>query len=64
MSNISRSGRQRRLRRGRDWHAWAYYEPGKHGLGMCHWAEVDRPKHDSPSDEGKWVKVRFVRVRG
>ena len=57
---------QTRLVRGRDWHAWAFYEarqrPRHPGIGMCYWAEVSRPK-EKPSPDGKWVRVRFVRVR-
>lgn len=50
--------------RGRDWHAWAFYEPGRDGIGMCHWAEVDKPKDKRPSTDGRWVRVKFVRVKG
>ena len=53
---------KKRLKRGRDWHGWAFYEAGPTGLGMCHWAEVDKPK-EKPSPKGRWVRVRFVRVR-
>lgn len=55
--------KRRRLMRGRDWHAWAFYEGGADGLGMCHWAEVEKPTDKKPSPNGKWVKVKFVRVR-
>lgn len=55
--------RKKRLRRGKDWHGWAFYEPGADGIGMCHWAEVTPPK-EKPSPDGTWVRVRFVRVRG
>ena len=34
---------KKRLMRGKDWHAWAFYEPGKDGVGMCLWAENDKP---------------------
>lgn len=57
--------KRKRLKRGRDWHGWAFYEGGKTGLGMCHWAEADKPpRHEGkPSPDGRWVRVRFVRVR-
>jgi hypothetical protein len=55
--------KRKRLKRGRDWHGWAFYEGGRDGLGMCHWAEVEPPKN-KPSPNGRWVKVRFVRLRG
>jgi hypothetical protein len=47
---------------GRDWHGWAFYDPGKDGVGMCHWAEPIKPKGQKPSNTGKWVRVKFVRV--
>ena len=53
----------KRLKRGRDWHGWAFYEPGREGLGMCYWAEVEKPADKQVSPNGRWVRVRFVRVR-
>ena len=53
---------RKRLIRGRDWHGWAFWEPGRGGLGMCHWADVEKPK-EKPSPNGRWVRVRFVRVQ-
>ncbi len=55
---------RQRLKRGRDWHGWAFYEAGANGIGMCHWAEPKKPGKDhKPSPNGRWVRVRFVRVR-
>lgn len=59
---MSTPQRKKRLKRGRDWHGWAFYEAARDGLGMCHWAEAEKPT-EKPSPRGRWVRVRFVRVR-
>jgi hypothetical protein len=49
----------KRKRQGKDWHGWAFYEPGE--LGMCHWACPQKPE-GRPSPYGRWVRVKFVPV--
>ena len=56
--------KRRRLKRGVDWHAWAWKagktwpRPGE----LFNWAEPDKPRAKKPTETGKWVRVRFVEV--
>lgn len=52
----------KRLRRGKDFHAWAYYCDEDDMKGFCHFAEPYRPKH-KPTPKGRWVQVKFVEAR-
>lgn len=52
----------KRLKRGRDWHGWAFHDAELNGSGLCLWAEVERPA-TKPTPRGKWVRVRFVKIR-
>ena len=54
----------KRLRRGKDWHGWAWKAgkewdtPGE----LFYGAEPDKPS-DKPEPSGKWVRVKFVEVK-
>jgi len=51
-----------KLVRGRDWHAWAWKDASK-GI-WTHYAEPRKPPNDEfPTDNGKWVKVKFVEAK-
>lgn len=59
--------KRKRLVRGKDWHGWAW-EPGKADSDvspLLWWAEAERPKlcDSRPTTTGKWVKVKFVKVK-
>ena len=55
----------KRKRRGRDWHAWAWYSTAE-DMQDCgplfHYAEPEKPSRKPDSEGGKWVRVRFVPV--
>lgn len=58
----------RRLKQGRDYHAWAWKHTGNDRLkGFFHFSEPFKPnkqwENPKPSEKGKWVRVKFVEVR-
>ena len=56
---------KRRLVQGRDWHAWAWEHTGGDWSGsrLMHWAEPEKPKKGQPpTEQGRWVRVRFVPI--
>ncbi len=60
--------KRKRMIRGRDWHGYAFKFPAKEGQPeskwvFCQWAEVNKPPSKHPTNDGKWVKVKFVEVK-
>lgn len=60
--------KKKRLAQGNDWHGWAWKARGFMADGsdcLFHWAEPARPRarNGKPSENGKWVRVKFVEVR-
>lgn len=59
--------KRKRLKQGRDYHGWAWegYGPEwrKGGTdGLFHFAEPKRPTKAHPTERGRWVRVKFVKV--
>lgn len=59
--------KRKRLLRGRDWDGYAFKFPEYEGQPesqwvFCHWAEIEKPAGPHPTDDGKWVRVKFVEV--
>ena len=61
----------KRLVKGKDFHGWAWKHTGNDKLrGLFFYAEPFRPNRSwpdyidgMPSEEGKWVRVKFVEVK-
>ncbi len=49
--------KHRHRQQGRDWHGWVCKIPK---VGLCWWAEPEKPKRNINC--GKWVRVKFVEV--
>lgn len=60
---------KKRLKRGKDWHGWAWKASSADNLNGLHfYALADRPdtrRNDylPPTEKGKWVRVRFVEAK-
>ena len=55
----------KRLRQGVDWHGWAW-EAGKTWPNpgeLFLWAETEKSA-TQPTESGKWVRVKFVKIDG
>lgn len=57
---------KKKLNQGKDWHGWAW-KPGGNDFNrgeLFHWAEPYRPRkrNGTPTEKGKWVRVKFVEV--
>lgn len=50
------------LKRGRDWHGWAFWHPEWQNDKLSLYAEADRPKMNPMATGGHWVRVKFVKV--
>lgn len=66
--SISSEKRRKPLKRGRDWHAWAWKHTGNDKLkGFFHYAEPYKPnmkwEDPKPSEKGKWVRVKFIEAK-
>jgi hypothetical protein len=58
--------KRKRLKRGRDWHAWAWLAKGDEWRrggtdGFMHFAEPQKVR-PHPTERGQWVRVKFVPV--
>ena len=67
MPATKKQPKQKRLKRGRDWHAWAWrlgkeddWPKKDHGMLFC-FADAERPKK-KPTTKGRWVRVKFTEV--
>lgn len=62
--------KRKRLVQGKDFHGWAWkpagddWAPGDPDR-LFHWAEHYRPRkrNGTPTEKGKWVRVKFVEVK-
>jgi len=60
--------KRKRLVQGRDFHGWVWEAIGREwsisGTEDClfHWAEPSCPTNNRPTEKGRWVRVRFVKV--
>ena len=65
MPATKKQPKRKRLKRGRDWHAWAW-KYGKKDLQELWvfgwWTEFNRPPRKKLSPHGRWVRVKFTEV--
>ena len=70
MPTTKKQPTRKRLKRGRDWHAWAFRHDDDDGClqnthpdGLSWWAEGTIPLALRNRSEGKWVRVLFTEVK-